>query len=96
MAGLIWIQTVKHSDGIPESLFRKQKNFKKSADDRKVWKIKVNARNEENFRVPKDFYSLSYACTIRIVPSSPSFDPNLPQSFEWYSKPWVRLFPMTF
>ena len=35
MSGLIWIQTVWHSDGIPERIFRKSWFWKKSADDKK-------------------------------------------------------------
>ena len=40
MPGLIWIQTVWHSDGIPEDFFEKV-NFqkKKSTDNKKAWKI---------------------------------------------------------
>ena len=36
-SGLLWIQNVWHSDGIPERIFRK--GWKKSADDNKSWKI---------------------------------------------------------
>ena len=35
MSGLIWIQTVWHSDGNPEIIFRKSWFWKKSADDKK-------------------------------------------------------------
>ena len=35
MSGLIWIQTVWHSDGIPESCFEKVNFKKKSTDDKK-------------------------------------------------------------
>ena len=35
MSGLIWIQTVWHSDGILESIFRKRWFRKKLADDKK-------------------------------------------------------------
>ena len=36
MSGLIWIQTVWHSDDIPERIFKKSYD-KKSADDKKAW-----------------------------------------------------------
>ena len=34
MSGLIWMQTVWHSDGIPERIFRKMCFWKQSADDK--------------------------------------------------------------
>ena len=36
MSGLIWIQTVWHSDGIPEQIFQKVDFEKKSADEKKA------------------------------------------------------------
>ena len=38
MSGLIWIQIVWHSGGIPERIFQKVDFEKKSADDKKTWK----------------------------------------------------------
>ena len=35
MSGLIWIQTVWHSDGIPERIFQKREFLKNSANDKK-------------------------------------------------------------
>ena len=38
MSGLIWSQTIWHSDGIPERIFWKSWLWKKSADVKNVWK----------------------------------------------------------
>ena len=38
-SGLIWIQNVWHSDGIPERIFQHWMILKKSADDKKACKI---------------------------------------------------------
>ena len=38
MLGLIWIQSIWHSDGIPERIFRKSWFWKQSADDKKSMK----------------------------------------------------------
>ena len=38
MSGLIWIQNVWHSDGIPERNFGKDSVLKKSADDKRACK----------------------------------------------------------
>ena len=35
MSGLIWIQTVRHSDDIPEEVFEKVDFEKKSVEDKK-------------------------------------------------------------
>ena len=35
MLGLIWTQTVWHSDGIPESFFYKKVDFEKNQQDNK-------------------------------------------------------------
>ena len=43
MLGLIWIQSVWHSDCIPERFFRKSRFWKKSADNKKAWKISQGA-----------------------------------------------------
>ena len=39
MSALIWIQSVLHSDGIPERIFRKSWFWKKSVGDKKARKI---------------------------------------------------------
>ena len=44
MSGLIWIQMVWHSDGIPERTFWKHWFWKKSADDKKACKNTVKQR----------------------------------------------------
>ena len=43
MSGLIWIQTIWHSDGIPEIDFEK-----KSAEDNKIWKITQKTKSSKN------------------------------------------------
>ena len=46
MADLIWIQTVWHSDGIPERVFFfKKLILKKIADDKKAYKISKGANS---------------------------------------------------
>ena len=36
MLGLIWIQTVWHSDSVPKNIFFEKVDFEKSADDKKL------------------------------------------------------------
>ena len=48
LSGLIWFQSVCHSDGIPESFFEKVDFEKKSADDKKAEKISQGADLELN------------------------------------------------
>ena len=45
MLDLTWIKTIWHSDGIPEIIFRKSWCWKKSADDKKAWKISQGAKS---------------------------------------------------
>ena len=45
MLGLIWIQTIWHSDGIPERIFQKIYFSKISADDKKSMKNYEDAKS---------------------------------------------------
>ena len=45
MSGLIWIQTVWHSDGIPEIIYWKSEFQKVSVDDKKHAKITQHAKS---------------------------------------------------
>ena len=51
MSGLIWIQIVWHSDGIPERIMRKIYLEKKSADDIKACKITAKDCKGGNFYI---------------------------------------------
>ena len=62
MSGLIWIQTVWHSDGIPERIFRKSCLWIKSADD---------IKSTKNYPVRKE--SRTY-CDRNIHPRSTTYE----------------------
>ena len=55
MSGLIWSQTVWHSDGIPERPFWKKLIKKKSTDDKKAYKITQHAKSLGNWIHLVDF-----------------------------------------
>ena len=44
MSGLIWIQSVWHTDGIPVRIFQKSWFRKKTADDKKAGNISQDAK----------------------------------------------------
>ena len=65
-SGLIWIQTVWHSDGIPERIFRKCWFWNKSADDKRTWTISEGAKSwPRNSSLDK--LTLSLPCTTEVV-----------------------------
>ena len=90
LSGLIWIQTVWHSDGVPERIFRRSWFWKKSSDDKKknTCKITQYAKNAHKYL----FSILCYWTVNNIILAVFYCHPGgFQTTFLWKNKNIIRL-----